>query len=66
MSEPIELTRIKINQVSVEDKIKEAYIGDFPEPIRFGVHSGVKKFYGATPQVEYPSTLDHIVAAAGG
>lgn len=66
LSEPIELTKIKIIQEDTPNKIRKAYIGQFEEPVLFGVHGGVKQFYGVDPEVEYPSTLDHIVAAAGG
>jgi hypothetical protein len=66
MGKPEELTEITIIQKDTPNKIREAYIGDFEKPVLFGVHGGVKKFYGVEPEVEYPSTLDHIVAAAGG
>nr|WP_244532659.1 hypothetical protein [Mesobacillus persicus] len=66
LSEPIELTKIKVIQEDTPNKIRKAYIGKFEEPVLFGVHGGVKQFYGVEPEVEYPSTLDHIVAAAGG
>jgi hypothetical protein len=66
MGKPEELTEITIIQKDTPNKIREAYIGSFKEPVMFGVHGGVKKFYGVEPEVEYPSTLDHIVAAAGG
>ena len=66
MSEPIALTKITVFQKDTPNKIREAYIEGFSEPLLFGVHGGVKQFYGVNPEVEYPSTLDHIVAAAGG
>ncbi|RBW69592.1 hypothetical protein [Bacillus taeanensis] len=66
MSEPIALTKITIIQKDTANKIREAYIEGFEEPLLFGVHGGVKRFYDVEPEVEYPSTLDHIVAAAGG
>lgn len=66
MSEPIALTKITVLQKDTPNKIREAYIDGFSEPLFFGVHGGVKQFYGVNPEVEYPSTLDHIVAAAGG
>ncbi|MBT2681067.1 hypothetical protein J7E38_18920 [Bacillus sp. ISL-35] len=66
MSEPIALTKITVIQKDISNKIKQAYIDGFQEPLLFGVHGGVKQFYGVNPEVEYPSTLDHIVAAAGG
>ncbi|TWT09345.1 hypothetical protein [Planomicrobium sp. CPCC 101079] len=66
MSEPIELTKITIIQKDTANKVREAYIGDFPDPVVYGVHSGVREFYGVDTEVQHPSTLDHIVAAAGG
>ena len=66
MAEPIELTKIKVYQKDTANKIREAKIGGFDESMFFGVHGGVRAFYGVETEVEYPSTLDHIVAAAGG
>ncbi|MDN4525851.1 hypothetical protein [Fictibacillus fluitans] len=66
MSNPIALTSITIFQEDTKNKVRRAYIGEFPDPVFYGVHGGVKQFYGVEPEVEYPSTLDHIVAAAGG
>jgi hypothetical protein len=43
--------------------LRRAYIEGFPEPVRYGVHGGIKKFYGIEPEEELPATLDHIVAA---
>jgi hypothetical protein len=65
MSKPIELTKITI--IQKQPPHRKAFIKGFEdEPVDYGVHGGVKEFYGAVPEVEYPSTLDHIVAAAGG
>ncbi|MCM3611070.1 hypothetical protein M4S82_07365 [Planococcus sp. MERTA32b] len=66
MSDIIELTKITILQKDTANKIREAYIGDFKDPVIFGVHGGVREFYGVDTDPEFPSTLDHIVAAAGG
>ncbi|WP_121612391.1 hypothetical protein [Mesobacillus foraminis] len=66
MSEPIALTKIMVYQEDKANKIRKAYIDGFNDPLFFGVHGGVKEFYGVEPDVQYPSTLDHIVAAAGG
>jgi hypothetical protein len=45
---------------------RRAFIGGFPEPIRYGVNTGIKAFYGLEPEEELPSTLDHLVGAAAG
>lgn len=46
--------------------VRRAYLEGFPEPVRYGVHGGIKKFYGIEPEEELPATLDHIVAAVAG
>lgn len=66
MTNTIHLTDIQVYQVDTKNKVKKAVIGGFPEPVIYGVHSGVKDFYKVETDKEYPSTLDHIVAAAGG
>lgn len=64
MGDIIHVSKIRI----YKDKgpIRRAYIENFSEPIRFGVHGGIKKFYGIEPEEELPATLDHIVAAVAG
>jgi hypothetical protein len=62
--EPVALTKITITQE--ERPNRSAYIHPFEDPVLYGVHGGVKQFYGIEPKEERPSTLDHIVAAAGG
>jgi hypothetical protein len=41
-------------------------IEGFNEPIYYGVHGGIKKFYKVEPEKEHAATLDHIVAATAG
>jgi hypothetical protein len=64
MGEPIHTSKVKI----VKDKgpVRRAYIEPFSEPVRYGVHGGLKKFYGVEPEEELPATLDHVVAAVAG
>jgi hypothetical protein len=64
MSEPLYTSRVRIERIN--GPIRHAYVAPFSEPIRFGVHGGVKQFYGVEPEEELPATLDHIVAAVGG
>lgn len=45
---------------------RQAFLEGFPEPVRFGVHTGIAAFYGVTPPEELPATLDYVVAATGG
>ena len=64
MSKLIHTSRVRIEK----DKgpLRRAYVEEFETPIRFGVHTNIKKFYGVEPEEEHPATLDHIVAAVGG
>lgn len=61
MSEVVHTSRIKI--VREKGPNRKAVIEGFSEPIWYGVHGGIKKFYNVEPEKEYAATLDHIVAA---
>jgi hypothetical protein len=59
------------SQVRVERErgpIRLAWLPAESEPIRFGLHSALAEHYGIEPGKfeEHASTLDYIVAAAGG
>ncbi|MAF33765.1 MAG: hypothetical protein CL941_07435 [Desulfobacter sp.] len=45
---------------------RKAEIKGFGEPVFYGVHGGIKKFYQVEPEEEHAATLDHIVGAVGG
>ena len=45
---------------------RKAFIRGFSEPVYYGVHGGIKKFYGYEPERENPATLDHIIGGVGG
>ena len=64
MGEVIHTTHIKI----VKDKgpVRRAFIEKFEEPFYYGIHGGIANFYGVKSEIEYPSTLDHLVAAVAG
>ena len=64
MSEPVHTSRMRIEKI--KGPIRHAYLENFEDPIRFGVHGGIKKFYGVEPEEDIPATLDHMVAAVGG
>ena len=64
MTQPIYTSRIRIERV--KGPIRRAFIQPFPEPVRFGVHGGIKEFYGVEPDEEVPATLDYMIAAIGG
>lgn len=48
--------------------VRRAYLPAKSEPVMFGVHSEVAKHYGVPPDAFPPhaTTLDYVVAAAGG
>ena len=58
----------KVKVEPVEGKIRRAYLPVQEDPVLFGVHSEVAEHYGLSPEdVEpYDTTLDYVVAAAGG
>lgn len=52
----------------MKGKIQRARLPAKEEPVFFGVHSEIAEHYGVSAEDEkpYPSTLDYLVAAAGG
>jgi hypothetical protein len=42
---------------------RKAVIEGFAGELRYGVHGGIKKFYGIEPEEEHPATLDYIISA---
>jgi hypothetical protein len=58
----------KVRVEPVEGKIRRAYVPAEEEPVLFGVHGEVAEHYGVSPDKEEPhsTTLDYVVAAAGG
>ena len=61
MGEIVHTSRITI--VREMGPTRKAMIQGFSEPLYYGVHGGIKKFYGVEPEKEHAATLDHIVAA---
>ncbi len=66
MTDVTYLSQVKVEPV--EGKIRRAYLPAEDEPVVFGVHSEVAEHYGVSPDDEEPhaTTLDYVVAAAGG
>jgi hypothetical protein len=61
MAELIHTSRITITRD--RGPIRIAHIEGFKEPVFYGVHGGIQKFYQVDPIVEHAATLDHIVGA---
>lgn len=65
--EPVVYTsRVRIERV--QGPLRRAYLPAETAPILFGVHSEVAEHYGVDPEAFEPraTTLDYVVAAAGG
>ena len=50
---------------------RTAHIEDFAEPVNFGMHGGIKRFYQEkygrkVTGPEYPATLDYMIAGIAG
>ena len=60
------LSRVRVEPV--KGRVRRAFIPAEDEPVIFGVHDEVAEHYGVVPGAEEPhaSTLDYVVAAAGG
>ncbi len=61
MGEVIHTSRIRI--VREKGPTRRAMIEGFQEPVYYGIHGGIKRFYKVEPEKEHAATLDHIVAA---
>jgi hypothetical protein len=64
MGKLIHTSQIRIDQH--KRPIRHAFIEHFEEPVVYGMHGGVKQFYGVESEEEHPATLDHIMAAVAG
>jgi hypothetical protein len=45
--------------------VRTARIEGFERPVHYGIHGGIREFYGVDPVEEHAATLDHIVGAVG-
>ena len=50
----------------IKDGLRNAYLGEVPEPVVYGVQGGLREYYGVSEGPPIAATLDHIVAAVGG
>jgi len=67
MEEIIYVSRVRIERQKGPTRL--AYLPAEPEPVKFGVHGPIAEHYGLkADQVSEPhaTTLDYVVAAAGG
>jgi hypothetical protein len=66
MTDVTYVSRVRVELV--EGRVRRAYLPIQEDPIFFGVHSEVAEHYGVSPEEEesHDTTLDYLVAAAGG
>ena len=64
MGEPVYQSRVHIEKL--EGPLRHAYIEPFHKPVEFGVHGPIADYYGRETAEPLPTTLDYVVAAAGG
>lgn len=60
--------RSEVHIERLRGPIRRAWLPGRREPVTFGVHGAIAEHYGVSPD-EYPpeaTTIDHLVAAAGG
>ena len=64
--EPVYISRVRIERLGGPHRL--AYLPAEDEPVEFGVHSEVAEHYGIDRGDSPPhaTTLDYVVAAAGG
>ena len=63
MGDVIHTSRITITRE--KGPVRKGLIEGFSEPVYYGIHGGIQKFYGVDPMEEHAATLDHIVGAVG-
>jgi len=64
MGTPVHTSQITITREG--GPTRKAMIKGFAEPVYYGVHGGIKRFYKVEPEKEHAATLDHIVGAVAG
>jgi len=66
MSEVVYVSRVRVEREA--GPLRSAWLPAESEPVKFGVHGAIAEHYGVSPNVSEPhaTTLDYIVAAAGG
>ncbi len=64
MSEVAYTANIRIERISGPNRI--AFLPATPEPVPFGVHGAIAEHYGVDVKTPTATTLDHVIAAAGG
>ncbi|MDZ7778526.1 MAG: hypothetical protein U5R14_01130 [Gemmatimonadota bacterium] len=64
MSEVVYRTDIPIERIA--GPYRHAWLPAHDGPVEFGVHGAIAEHYGVTPEKETTTTIDYLIAAAGG
>ncbi len=66
MSDTVYTAKISIERI--RGPLRRAHLPATPEPMYFGVHGAIAAHYGVSldSQNEHATTIDHVIAAAGG
>jgi hypothetical protein len=64
MSDVVYTANIRIERI--KGPHRHAWLPGHEGPVEFGVHSAIAEHYGVTPEREITTTLDYVIAAAGG
>ena len=64
MSDVVYTADIKIERLKGPNR--HAWLPAHDGPVEFGVHSAIAAHYGVEPEREITTTLDYMMAAAGG
>lgn len=64
MGDVVHTSRVKI--VRERGPTRRAIIEGFSEPVYYGVHGGIKRFYKVEPEKEHAATLDLVSPLPGG
>ncbi len=66
MGQPVYVSEVRIERDG--GPVRRAYLPAESEPVRYGAHGVIAEHYGyrAGQFEEHATTLDHVIAAAGG
>jgi len=64
MSDVVYESRVKIERIGGPDRL--AHLPATDEPVPYGVHGAIADHYGVKVKTPTATTIDHVVAAAGG
>jgi hypothetical protein len=64
MAEVVYTADIRIERI--KGPYRRAWLPAHEGPVEFGVHGAIKSHYGVEPEREITTTLDYVMAAAGG